>query len=149
MTPQQAYMAIRQMLLSIVRETMMLEEIEAGLRQSGRTTEADAFDRLMQDVGLELKWAMDVPAEGDATAGPKTIEINTLYTPVTAERLFTFLGEITPLIEQDRLRDTLIELTEEVCAQAYDYTQAQALLQADENSAPTSAHTGVAPALRL
>jgi hypothetical protein len=138
MTPQQAYATVQQTLLSIVMETMTFEEIDANLRQNGYHSEADTLDRLIQDVGLELKRAMDAPAPGDATAGPKTAAINTLYKPVTAQRLFDLFDKIVFQISRDDLCASLMNLTEELHTQEKDFTTAQAVIHADENPAPAT-----------
>lgn len=135
MTPKEAYAIIQQTLLSIVMETMTLEEIEADLREAGHIAEADGLDKFMQDIGLELRRAMDAPRPGDTTAGPKTVEINTLFTPVTAERLYEGFAPLLPLIQNERLQAALSGIIEDFRPAAQDYDKAYAVMLAD--SAPS------------
>lgn len=136
MTPQDAYAIVQQTLLPIVMESPMFDELEHDLRQGGQDEAANSLNKLIQDVGLALRQAMDVPEPGDKTAGPTTTQINESYEPVGIKRLLFTLGDILPRIENPSHVSSVEELIDSLRAGAHEFTQAQKIIEEDD--APTT-----------
>lgn len=100
-------------LFTIAENSIFLDSVEKALRDQGHNTEANALNKLQQDVGVAIEREMNGYDENQPAPGPETARLNAAYEPVTFERL-DILTQTHQLLSGGVLKNKTVNLIEKL-----------------------------------